>query len=342
MNPPHPLAATVAHFGSLRATLVGLALLAGAALSTQVENLPSGLALAVSLSLLGLNLLGAMVVHPAMRRQLALLVFHMALLCVVLLAALGRLTALDGRFELAQGVGFDGNLIESSVGRWHRNQLAQLVFRHDGFEIAYAPGRKRGETRNLVTWRNPDGTSQSAIIGDHRPLVLDGYRFYTSPNKGFAPHLTWSPEHGDQVTGVVHLPSYPAHELRQSREWALPDGRKLWVMLQMDEILIDPAAHASFRMPTEHRLIVRLDTQRVEMVPGQRIDVAGGTLVYDHLGTWMGYRVSYDWTLPWLLAASLLGVGALAWHYTRRFFFTPQSAAPLQVGGEAIRGAADG
>ena len=58
---------------------------------------------------------------------------------------------------------------------------------HDGFEIDYAPGRKRGATRNSVTWQGEDGQPRSAVIGDHHPLVLQGHRFYTSPNKGFAP-----------------------------------------------------------------------------------------------------------------------------------------------------------
>jgi len=320
--------AVLAHFGSLRTTLAGMALLGAAAAASQARAVPAMAVLGVATSLLALNLLAALVVHPVLRRQLPLLVFHLSLLALVMLAALGRMTALDGRFELTQGLGFDGSLIESAAGRWHDDALGRLALRHEGFEIDYAPGRKRGATRNRVVWVDAGGAAHAAVIGDHRPLVLEGYRFYTSPNKGFAPLLTWRPREGEPVTGAVHLPSFPANELHQSREWVLPDGRAVWVMLQFDETLIDPNAQATFRLPGVHRLVLRVGTQRAELVTGERIEIDGGTLVYEGLRTWMGYRVSYDATLPWLLAAALLAAFSLMWHYTHRFFVAPRAADP--------------
>ena len=304
----------VAHFGSLRATLAGLGLLAAVVLVR-----PAWWPLTVVIALLAVNLLAALAMHPALRRQLPLLVAHLALLALALLVAVGRLTALDGRFELTQGVPFDGTLIDRDAGALHHDRLGRLSFRNEGFEIDYAPGRKRGATRNTVTWLADDGQPRSAVIGDHRPLVLDGHRFYTSPNKGFAPLLRWQPERGAAVLGAVHLPSYPMHELRQSREWALPDGGNAWVQLQFDETLIDPEASALWRLPAQHRLVVRVAEQRAELRPGQGMRLAGGTLVYEGLRSWMGYRVAYDPTLPWLLAASLLAALALALHYGLKF-----------------------
>ncbi len=323
-----------AHFGSLRTTLALLALLAAVVLAR-----PAFTPLAVALGLLAVNLVAALVVHPLLRRQLPLLVFHLALLALLLLVGLGRLTALDGRFELTQGVPFDGQLMDQDAGPLYDEPLHRLAFAHNGFEIDYAPGRQRGATRNAVTWRGDDGAQRSAVIGDHRPLVLAGHRIYTSPNKGFAPLLRWLPTQGEPVLGAVHLPSFPAHELRQSREWALPDGREVWVMLRFDETLIDPDKATSFRLPDEHRLVVRIGELRTTLAPGERAAIDGGTLVYEGLRTWMGYRVSYDPTLPWLLAASLLASLALAAHYVRKFWFVAPAAAPLP---RAIAGAADG
>lgn len=309
---------TLAHFGSLRTTLACMGLLAVVVAAGLVGDGVFASALATALGLLALNLVAALVLHPAFRRQLPLLVAHLALLALVLLVGVGRLTALDGRFELTQGLPFDG-LIEAQAGPWHRDRLARLDFRHEGFEIQYAAGRKRGATRNPVVWTDADGQLRRAVIGDHRPLVVDGYRIYTSPNKGFAPLLTWIPKVGEPVSGAVHLPSFPIHELRQSREWTLPGGPTAWVMLQFDETLIDPNGPAHFRLPDSHRLVLRVGEQRAELAPGGRVALPGGTLVYERLSSWMGYRVSYDATLPWLLASALLATFALAWHYTRRF-----------------------
>lgn len=319
--------ALVAHFGSLRSTLALLVLLAAVVLLR-----PAYAPLALGIGLLAVNLCAALFVHPALRRQLPLLVAHLALLVLVLLVAAGRLLALDGRFELTQGVPFDGTLLDHEAGALHVDRLQRLSFRNDGFEIDYAAGRRRGATRNSVTWADEDGRPRSAVIGDHHALVLAGHRFYTSPNKGYAPLLRWQPEQGAALLGAVHLPSFPSHELRQSREWSLPDGRSAWVQLQTGEKLIDPATAGRFALPHEHRLVVRIGSQRAELTPGQVMNVPGGQLVYEELRTWMGYRVAYDPTLPWLLVASLLAALALGLHYVLKFKAAPVPAAPRLPG----------
>ncbi|MBL8351356.1 MAG: cytochrome c biogenesis protein ResB [Burkholderiaceae bacterium] len=305
----------IAHLGSLRATLAGLALLAAVVLAR-----PDWQALSLVIGALAINLTVALAHHPGLRRRLPLLVAHLALLALVVGVAFGRLTALDGHFELTQGLAFDGQLIDQASGPLYRPPLHRLAFRHEGFEIDYAPGRKRGATRNAVSWVDESGQARRAVIGDHRPLVLAGHRITTTPNKGFAPLLRWLPGRGEPLAGTVHLPSFPANELRQSREWALPDGRKVWVMLHTDETLIDPGSAGRFRLPDDHRLVVRLDDQRTELQPGQAWRISGGTLVYEGLRSWMGYRVAYDPTLPWLLAAALVAALALGLHYAQKFW----------------------
>jgi ResB-like family len=316
--------ALLAHAGSPQAALVTMALLAVAVGASVVQRGPVAWALTGALALLSAQLLLALVVHPALRRQAGLLVFHLGLLALVLAAAVGRLMALDGRFELTEGVPFEPVLLEAQAGRWHRDGLARLQFRHAGFDIDYAPGRKRGPTRNRVEWTDADGRPQRAVIGDHHPLVLGGYRLYTSPNKGFAPVLTWTPaDGGAPQTGAIHLPSYPAHELKQSQDWRLPDGRTVWVHLPIDEALIDPAGPAQFRLPTQRTLVLRIGVgaaeRRIELAPGASAELGGGRVTYRELRTWMGYRVSYDPSLPWLLGAALLAAAGLAVHYGLRF-----------------------
>jgi cytochrome c biogenesis protein ResB len=313
----------LAHFGSLRTALALIALLGVVVLAQ-----PSTPLLGLVFAALGINLLAALVVHPLLRRRLPLLVFHLALLALVLIVGAGRLLRMDGRFELVQGVAFDGQWLEQSAGALYRPRLAQIELRQEGFTIDYAPGRRRGATRNSVAWRDAQGREQRAVIGDHRPLVVDGHRLYTTPNKGFAPLLRWLPNDGAQAAlGAVHLPSYPAHELAQSREWTLPDGRVLWIALQIDETLIAPDAAAQFRLPREHRLVLRSGDARSELLPGQRVTLDGGTLVYEGLRTWMGYRVSHDPTLAWLLAAALCASLSLAWHYAQVWRTSTQPAA---------------
>lgn len=309
----------LAHVGSLRAALVTMGLVAGVLVARVVTEVLWGTALAVALGAMAVSLVAALGVHPALRRRVPLLVAHLAMVALVVLAAFGRMASLDGRFELTQGLAYDGALIDGRRGPWYRDRLGALAFTHEHFDIEYAPGRRRGITRNRVTWHETDGRARQAVIGDHRPLVIDGHRIYTSSNKGFAPMLRWQPSAGPAVVGAVHLPSFPMHELRQSIAWTLPDGREAWVMLAIDDTLIDPARADRFRMPQRHRLVVRVDDHRAELAPGESLALDGGALVYEGLRTWMGYRVTHDPTLPWLLASALVAALALAWHYTSAF-----------------------
>ena len=148
-----------------------------------------------------------------------------------------------------------------------------------------------------------------STLGDSVPLVLRGYRFYTSFNKGFAPVFVWHPHAGRPVGGSVHLPAYPLHEYRQAREWTPPGSTlPVWTMLQIDEPLLEGIGHERFRVPERHRIVLRIGDVRHELRPGDSVPLPGGTLQYQRLSTWMGYTVFHDWTKPWLLAACAVAV----------------------------------
>lgn len=280
--------------------------------------------LAVPLGLLAANLAAAVATHPTFRTRGALLVFHLALIAIILLAAAGRLTYLKGQLELAEGEVFNGQLARSESGPWHRWQLDRAQFINDGFTIRYEKGVRRAETRNAVRWVDEAGRERRAVIGDNAPLVRHGYRFYTSSNKGFAPVFVWHPAGGASQRGTINLPSYPVHEYRQALEWMLPGTQTtLWTMLQFDEVVLDPDEVSQFRLPERHTLVVRIGDARHELTPGASLALPRGVLVYERLGTWMGYTVFYDWTLPWLLVACVLAVASLAWHFWKKFAMQP-------------------
>ena len=122
------------------------------------------------------------------------------------------------------------------------------------------------------------------------------------------------------MLGTVHLPAYPLHEYKQALEWTPPGGKiPLWVMLQFDEVILDPAKSSEFRLPAKHQIVVRVGKERRELKQGEAMRLAEGILVYNGLRSWMGYTVFYDFTLPWLLAACILAVLSLAWHFWSKF-----------------------
>lgn len=315
----------VSKLASLRFTLVVLVLIgAGVIISYRSEGTTTW-ALALPLFLFSLNIFAAILTNPVFRRQMPLLMFHLALIAIVLLVALGRLSYLKGSVELAQGETFSGQLLEIDKGPWHWGQIDQVLFTNEGFTIEYAQQAQRGKTLNTVRWRDEDGKEQTGVIGDMVALSLYGYKFYTSHNKGFAPVFVWRPDAGGPpVMGAVHLPSYPKHEYRQAQTWTPPGSKTaVWVMLQFDEVIIDPEQPSEFRIPSEHKLVVRAGEERRELTPGQSIRLPDGVLEYNGLRSWMGYKVFYDITLPWLLAAGVLAVGCMAWYFWQKFSVRP-------------------
>lgn len=308
----------------LASTRLTLGLLCVLALAVVVHvRVPGGAtgALVLVLGLGAANLAAALATQPRLRADLPLFVFHAALLAVLLLLAIGRLTYLNGTVELARGELFDGQLGTRDEGWLHADRLARLRFVNDGFDIQYAEGWRRGRTRNDVRVFGEDGGVRRLMIGDVDPLVLGGYRFYTTPNKGFAPVFRWVPRDGRAMErGAVHLPSYPLNEHRQAQSWRLPGtAREVWVLLDLPRPAIDPTRASAFGIPEDHRLVVEVDGDRREVRAGESLALAEGVLVYEGLTTWMGYRVFYDPTLPWLLTASLVAAAALAAFFWRRF-----------------------
>ncbi|HJY77379.1 MAG TPA: cytochrome c biogenesis protein ResB [Burkholderiales bacterium] len=312
---------------SLRLTGVALVLLAAGVLWAYFDRAQSVPALVAPMALLAMNLGCAILVNPKFRSQPPLLVFHVALLVLVLLAAAGRLTFLDGRVELSTGEAFTGELLDARHGPLHRSRLAQAAFVNEGFEIDYAPKWKRLETRNLVRWRSARG-EETGIIGDQTPLVLEGYRFYTTSNKGFAPVFTWQGAGAPAQRGAVHLPPYPVLQFAQQARWTLPGTeRSVTVRLPLDEELIDYERTSRFRLPPSHNVEVIHGGKTQTLRPGASLDLEGGRLRYEGLTTWMGYVVFFDWTLPWLAAAGAAAALALGWHFWRRFAARPWNEA---------------
>lgn len=283
--------------------------------------------LVIPLLLLALNLLAAVATNGVFRRQIALLVFHLCLIVLLLLVAAGRLTYLNGHAGVTVGTAFDGVLAVSEQGPWHAGNLPEVSFVNKGFTIEYAPGLQRGATQNLVAWADRQGHWHEAEIGDQDPLIVENYRFYTTFNKGFAPTFRWLPKAGEAMYGSVQLPPYPGNQYSQAAEWTPPASSvPVWVMLDFDEVVLDPERHTSFRLPERYKLIVRIGSERHEMQPGDSVELPDGRLEFDGLRSWMGYRVFYDWTLPWLLAACIVAIASLGVHFWQRFAAKPWDA----------------
>ncbi|MBI3773764.1 MAG: cytochrome c biogenesis protein ResB [Gammaproteobacteria bacterium] len=315
---------------STRLTLLGMAWLAvSAGLSYDDPAATSVWMLTSPMLFLALNLLAAIITQPGINRRPGLLVFHIGLFGICVLAAVGRLTFFEARFELGQGMPFSTEMLaDVRQGPWHRGALEQVNFTQGFYTVDYAPGLTRGSTRSQVLLPQANGSVREQIVGDDKPLLLEGYRFYTSFNKGFAPVLTWTPETGEPVTGTLNMPSYPMFEYKQDSEWTPPGSKPIKFWLRLDTGYTKEQSWVLDGRKAKGVLVVNNGERRVELAPGESVDLPGGKLRYEQLSTWIGYKIFYDPTLYGLFISAITAVLGLAHHYWRKFASQPLLATP--------------
>lgn len=308
-NAVHKLAST-------RLALLGMALFGGALLLTY-NNPQSSLWLMVApLVLLAVNLLAAVVFNPRINRQSGLLILHLALLGIILLAAVGRLTRFDGRVEITEGSLFSPGDVEiTGKGPLHPGRLDQVIFAQGSFSVDYEAGLSRAHTRSHVIMLDDAGRQTPAVVGDQVPLALAGYLFYTTSNKGFAPLLTWIPDEGQPASGTVNMPTYPYFDWNQSNRWTPPGGEETRFHLQIEQPLNRESAWTLDSKHIPAALEIESGERRAVLHAGESVRLAHGVLRFDELRGWMGYKVFFDPTLPWMFWTAVTGVVGMAWHF---------------------------
>lgn len=330
-----------AALASIRLTLFALALLAAGAWAVSAQFLTPSMGAGIPLALLAANLCAAMLISPRLRTDLPLTVLHVALLAGIALLAGARLAYFDGLATLDVGEEFRGALEEIEAGPLHPWRPDALRFRNEGFAERFATQGDYVATEHEISWVDADGVRRTANIGDDRPLILDGYRIYATPNRGYAPVFEWTTGEGGIEIGSVQLPApgfrigairpltiakTEFQPMTAAQNWRLPDGTPAWVMLDIPAPAAPPPGSERLNFDADdldHVLVLRIGDRRHELRPGDSLTLPGGHLKYVRLNSWMGYRIVRDDFKEWLFAACMVMAVALGWYYLRRFRTTP-------------------
>ncbi len=319
-------------FASLRLVLIGMGLL-GAGVLINIKIHQHVYYIVAPLALLALSLVAALIINHRLRQNTGLWIFHASLFLLVLLIAYGRLTYFKGRVEISQGQTLDSATVTTIArGPWHASPLEHMNFEQGHIEIDYAKGLLRRDTRSTVTVIDESGSTRSVVIGDDQPLKLDNYRLYTTSNKGFAALIEWRGESGERLLGTVNFPSYPALEWKQYTEWLTPAGQSIDLELKLPDI----ATQTQWTLAnTDIDSSVALSTKNspaTKLYAGNKISVIDGELRLVDVRMWMGYRIFYDPTLPWLFVTAVTGVLGFAWHLRKKIWGVTPSARDVMEG----------
>lgn len=267
------------------------------------------------------------------------MVFHLCLLAILLLAAIGQLTSLQARIEITEGQGFDHNQLQQlRKGPWHPYKALQKIsFQQAAVQVNYRPGLIRGSTRSGILITPSDDEPSSLTVGDNIPLRISGYRFYTSSNKGFAVLLSWLGEDGSEQSGSVNLPSYPLNDWQLKRSWTTPSGEEIEFQYKLDKAAPTQQSWVLTQQTGAGVLTANIGVRSYQLARGKWIGVKAGKLRFDDVRVWMGYEVFYNPILPWLFAAAFVGICGLSAHFWGKFrphseFDKVHDEAPKTVG----------
>ena len=330
----HALSGALKRLASPWLSVAFFLLTAGGALATAYQWADATLLMALPFALLGINLGAAIATHARFRADAPLLLFHLALLALVLLFVYGRLTYFDGLAMVTRHTVFEGPFEREAHGPLHGEGFRTLSFANEGF-VERDPSGPYRDTLNRVRWQDPvSGRWLSAEINNDRPLLLGGYRIYpTTRHQGFSPRLSWQAAAGAPAElGTVQLPPISAEQEDFPRgvKWYLSDDTELWAQLRTPVLKDVFSRQANLGVETlDHVLIIRQGADRHELRPGDSAALAGGRLSYLSLDSWIGYRVTGDPTGPWQVATILVALGSLIVFYARRLRHRINDAATV-------------
>jgi len=321
----------LAKLASLRLTLAGLVALILTVLAVYRAGGATLYWLSLPLAVLSINLMAAILTNRAFRLQPLLLVFHVALLGVLLFSALGVLARFEGRTEMVEGARFDpGRVVTVNRGWLHRSRLNEIDAAQGTVEVDYIDGLQRAATRSDVVLGG-----ELRRIGDRIGATAAGYRLQATFNKGFAVVMIWDDGVSAPVAGSINFPSYPEFEWRQRNEWTTPAGDVLQFELVLDERVPERGPWTLRSSGVGYGLVLhRVGKDPRRLGEGDSVPLRGGRLTVVDLRLWMGYRVDADPLLPWTLAAAFLALVALAAHVQRKFRTAHSAAAHGLAGAE--------
>ncbi len=306
---------------SLKFTLLVMAALAIAALFSYKNPAISTAWIALPLSILAINLLVVIFTNPVFRKQYGLLFFHIGLLAVILLALSDQLTRFQGRLEITEGQEFDPAIVSTvRHGPLHQNQLHQIEFLQSKVKVEYSADGRRGNTRSQIRLPAKNGEEETVIIGDRQAWEVQGYRFLSTFNKGFAVILSWQDEAGNVVSGAVNMPSYPLNEWKQENLWITPGGQQVTLSFDPGS---SPEKGREWQLETERasdaRLTVITDQGSHVLKAGDNTQLNRGSLTFETVRLWMGYRIDYQPWLFWQFIAAVLAIVGLGFHFWQKF-----------------------
>lgn len=283
-------------------------------------------------------------------RETGNLLFHLALLLLLVAVAVGKLYSYQGTVVVGEGKGFCDTAAQfdnfTAGPLVDRTRLAPLCVDLKRFSATYTPSGVAAQFRADITYTSAaNGPARSDRLEVNHPLRGDGDRLYLLGH-GFSPQFTVRDAGGD-VFDHIDAPFLPQDaNLTSSGVLKLPDARPQ--QLAIEGVFTPTAAldsngllASASPVPTRPAIAIfvyrgdlGLDTGQPQsiysldqtqiaagslrrvatrtLLPGESIRLSDNTrITFDGYTQWANLQVSHDPAQRWVLLAAVLIVGGL-------------------------------
>lgn len=293
---------------------------------------------------------GWLAAEKGQARETGNLLFHVALVLILVGVALGGLFGWKGTVIVREGSGFADTLTQydsfSPARLGSSDSLPPFSFKLTDFEATFErDGSQRGAPRSFAASLEyraaPTAAVQSRTISVNSPLRVDGAKIFLVGH-GYAPHLRITDSTGRVVFDdtVVFLPqdaNFTSSGVVKSPDATPPLGIEALFLptAALDDVL---GPHSSFPAPDDPALfasiwtgdlgldtglpsnVFTLDTSSLNRLgvaalrPGQSWRIPGGKGTLELVGydRWASFTISHDPGKLLALAAAVLAVGGLS------------------------------
>ena len=300
---------------------------------------------------------GSLAAERGFARETGNLLFHVALIVILVGAAAGSLFGWTGNVIVRQGTGFSNTLPQYddfSPGRLtSSDELPPFSFTLDDFQVTFeGEGSQRGAPRSFEATMSytdrPGEPTQVRTVSVNSPLRVDGAKVFLVGH-GYAPHLKLTDSTGRVVwddtvvflpqdgsftsTGVLKSPDATpqlglsgifaptatiTEETGPISTFPAPDNPGLFLSAWTGDLGLDSGTPQNiYELDTEG--LTRIGVEALE--PGQTWTLPDGmgTLEFVSLDRWASFRIAHDpGRLPALLGSVLALVGLSLSLFVRR------------------------
>lgn len=279
---------------------------------------PARIVLLVAMSV---NLLASVATRwSPFTKKPALLLFHLALVAMIVLGAVGRLLYFEGSTAVVERERTTLAVPDSASGRFVPDRVSGARAALYELDTSYFRADDMERTRALIgLYRGEEEVLRGDVL-PNEPLVDGGLRVYLNRTRGYGAVFWLEREGAPPEQGVIYFPEYVRHPEGQEQQLWLPGTSETLSCRLAGTLPYTAEGPWSLKVAADEAVWVRLpgSADATRLGPGEAMGTPWGRLRLDSVRRYAVLTAVYDPAEPWIVGLAMFQACALGWHFLAR------------------------